>query len=92
MGDAADPAVVEQHVTEGALGVARSPGEHGLRVVEDDTGVRDLRAPSGIGVEIETLDDGFSTPTGATAVGETAWVSEGQLPYLLDPIKKEQEQ
>ena len=39
---------------------------------------------------IETLDDGFSTPTGATAVGETAWVSEGQLPYLLDPIKKGQ--
>jgi sugar lactone lactonase YvrE len=39
---------------------------------------------------IETLEDGYSTPTGATAVGKTAWVSEGQLSYLLDPSKRGQ--
>jgi sugar lactone lactonase YvrE len=39
---------------------------------------------------IETLQEGYSTPTGATAVGKTAWVSEGQLSYLLDPSKKGQ--
>jgi sugar lactone lactonase YvrE len=39
---------------------------------------------------IETLEDGYSTPTGATAVGKTAWVSEGQLGYLLDPSMKGQ--
>jgi sugar lactone lactonase YvrE len=38
---------------------------------------------------IETLKDGYSTPTGATAVGKTAWVSEGQLSYLLDPSKRD---
>ena len=37
---------------------------------------------------IETLEEGYSTPTGVTAVGKTAWVSEGQLSFLLDPSKR----
>jgi sugar lactone lactonase YvrE len=39
---------------------------------------------------IETIQDGYSTPTGVTAIGATAWVSEGQLPFLLDPSEKGQ--
>jgi sugar lactone lactonase YvrE len=41
-------------------------------------------------VAVETLKDGFATPTGVTVVGHTAWVSEGQLSYIFDPSKKSQ--
>ncbi|WP_428492389.1 hypothetical protein [Rhodopila sp.] len=41
-------------------------------------------------VTVHTLKDGYSGPTGVTPVGHTAWVSEGQLGYLLDPAKKGQ--
>ncbi len=41
-------------------------------------------------VTVETLKDGFITPTGVAVVGNTAWVSEGQLSYVFDPAKKEQ--
>lgn len=37
---------------------------------------------------IETLTDGYAIPTGVAVTGNTAWVSEGQLSYLLDPAKK----
>jgi hypothetical protein len=37
---------------------------------------------------IATLEDGFVTPTGVTAVGNLAWVTEGQLDLVSDPIKK----
>jgi sugar lactone lactonase YvrE len=37
---------------------------------------------------VETLKDGFAGPTGVTIVGGTAWVSEGQLSFLVDPAKK----
>jgi streptogramin lyase len=39
---------------------------------------------------IETIQNGFAGPTGVTPVGNTAWVSEGQLGYLFDPTKKGQ--
>jgi sugar lactone lactonase YvrE len=45
---------------------------------------------AGESAAIDTLKDGFDGPTGVTQVGQTAWVSEGQLPYLLDPPKKGQ--
>jgi hypothetical protein len=32
---------------------------------------------------VETIKDGFLGPTGVTLVGNTAWVSEGQLSYLF---------
>jgi len=41
-------------------------------------------------VTVETLKDGFVTPTGVAIVGNTAWVSEGQLAYVFDPSKKSQ--
>jgi streptogramin lyase len=37
---------------------------------------------------IETLKEGYAVPTGVAVVGQTAWVSEGQLSYLFDPAKK----
>lgn len=45
---------------------------------------------AGENASIDTLKDGFDGPTGVTQVGQTAWVSEGQLPYLLNPAKKGQ--
>jgi sugar lactone lactonase YvrE len=39
---------------------------------------------------IETLKDGYAVPTGVAVVGHTAWVSEGQLSYVFDPVKKGQ--
>ena len=39
-------------------------------------------------VAVETLQDGFVTPTGVAVVGNSAWVSEGQLSYVFDPAKK----
>jgi streptogramin lyase len=34
---------------------------------------------------IETIKAGLAGPTSAVKVGETAWVTEGQLPHLFDP-------
>jgi sugar lactone lactonase YvrE len=45
---------------------------------------------SGDKASIDTLKSGYDGPTGVTQVGNTAWISEGQLPYLLDPAKKGQ--
>lgn len=39
---------------------------------------------------VETLKDGFDTPTGATRIGNVVWVSEAQFGYLFDPNKKGQ--
>jgi sugar lactone lactonase YvrE len=39
---------------------------------------------------IETLKDGYAVPTGVAVLGQTAWVSEGQLSYVFDPAKKGQ--
>lgn len=35
--------------------------------------------------KIEVLKDGFNGPVAVTRVGDTAWVVEGKLPYMLDP-------
>ena len=40
-------------------------------------------------VLVETLKGGLSVPTGVTAIGQTAWVTEGQLSYFFDPSKKD---
>ena len=37
---------------------------------------------------IETLKEGYATPTAVTAVGNTAWVIEGKLNYFNDPAFK----
>ena len=38
-------------------------------------------------VEIETIKDGVAGPTSVAFVGQTLWVSEGQLPHLFEPAK-----
>ena len=40
---------------------------------------------------VDTIRDGFAGPTGVTVVGNTAWVTEGQLSFLMDPSKKGQQ-
>jgi sugar lactone lactonase YvrE len=42
-------------------------------------------------VKVETLKDGFEVPTAATAIGRTVWVAEGQLSYVFDPQKRNQQ-
>jgi streptogramin lyase len=39
---------------------------------------------------IKTVHDGYAVPTGVAVVGQTAWVSEGQLSFVFDPAKKGQ--
>jgi hypothetical protein len=39
---------------------------------------------------VETIKDGYAIPTGVALVGNTAWVTEGQLSYIFDPTKKGQ--
>jgi sugar lactone lactonase YvrE len=65
----------------------RPIGNNEFLLIEGD-GRLDRLVIKGENAIIETLEDGYSTPTGATAVGKTAWVSEGQLSFLLDPSKK----
>ena len=48
----------------------------------------DLMTVHGDSASVETLKDGYTTPTGVTSVGRTAWLSEGQLSLLSDPNKK----
>jgi sugar lactone lactonase YvrE len=48
----------------------------------------DLMTVHGDAASVETLKDGYTTPTGVTSVGRTAWLSEGQLSLLSDPNKK----
>jgi sugar lactone lactonase YvrE len=64
-------------------------GGHAFLMIEGD-GKVDRVAIAGNKASLDTLKDGFINPTGVTQVGKTAWVSEGQLPYLLDPTKKGQ--
>jgi outer membrane protein assembly factor BamB len=40
--------------------------------------------------QFDTLLKGLALPTGVATVGQTAWVSEGQLNYLFDASKKDQ--
>ncbi len=36
---------------------------------------------------IETFAEGLAGPTAVALMGTTAWVAEGQLPHLFDPVK-----
>lgn len=62
---------------------------HAFLMIEGD-GKVDRVTIAGDKALIDTLKGGFDGPTGVTQVGKIAWVSEGQLPYLLDPAKKGQ--
>jgi sugar lactone lactonase YvrE len=65
----------------------RPIGKNEFLLIEGE-GRLDRLVIDGANATIETLEDGYSTPTGVTAVGKTAWVSEGQLSFLLDRSKK----
>jgi sugar lactone lactonase YvrE len=67
----------------------RRIGKNRYLIVEG-AGRLDSFTVQGDKVTVETLKDGFATPTGVTAVGATAWVSEGQLNYVFDPSRKDQ--
>jgi sugar lactone lactonase YvrE len=64
------------------------PGNAFLMIEGD--GKVDRVTIAGDKASIDTLKEGLNGPTGVTQVGKTAWVSEGQIPYLLDPTKKGQ--
>jgi streptogramin lyase len=68
----------------------RPLGRHAFLLIEGG-GRLDRMTVEGDAARIETLKEGYSTPTGVTPVGDTAWVSEGQLSYLLDPAKRGQQ-
>jgi hypothetical protein len=65
----------------------RDVGPHTFLLVEGG-GRLDSVVIAGERADVQTLRDGLIVPTGVTAVGHTAWVSEGQLSILFDPVKK----
>jgi sugar lactone lactonase YvrE len=67
----------------------RELGRNEFLIIEGG-GRLDRMTVSGDTAAIETLKEGFETPTGVTQVGDTAWVSEGQLSYIFDPSKQGQ--
>ena len=73
-----------------ALTDALRPDPNGGFLMIEGTGKLDHLTVEGDKATIQTLKDGYTGPTGVTPVGNTAWVSEGQLAYLLDPAKKGQ--
>lgn len=58
------------------------PHGEGFLMIEG-RGRLDRVTVSGDSAKIETLKDGLDGPTGVTPTGNTAWVSEGQLPHLF---------
>ena len=69
---------------------ALRPDPQGGFLMIEGSGKLDHLTIDGDKATIQTLKDGYVGPTGVTPVGNTAWVSEGQLSYLLDPAKKGQ--
>jgi sugar lactone lactonase YvrE len=59
-------------------------------LIEGNAGKVDSITVTGDHVSVTTLHDGYVTPTGVTPVGNTAWVSEGQLDFLFEPKLKGQ--
>jgi sugar lactone lactonase YvrE len=53
-------------------------------VMAEGGGSLDRVTVNGDAVDIHTVSDGFSGPTGVALVGDTLWGSEGQLPHLFD--------
>jgi sugar lactone lactonase YvrE len=67
----------------------RPLGKNRFLIVEGG-GRLDSMTIQGDAARIDTLKDGLDVPTGTAAVGDTAWVSEGQLSYVFDPTRKGQ--
>jgi sugar lactone lactonase YvrE len=68
----------------------RPVGPATFLLIEGNAGKLDTMTVKGDDVSITTLHDGYVTPTGVTPVGNTAWVSEGQLDFLFEPKLKGQ--
>jgi sugar lactone lactonase YvrE len=56
-------------------------------VMAEGGGSIDRVAVDGDDVEITTIKDGIAGPTSVAPVGQTVWVSEGQLPHLFEAAK-----
>jgi sugar lactone lactonase YvrE len=64
---------------------------HGTFLMIEGGGSLDLVTINGAKAEIKTIKDGFAGPVSVTQIGNTAWVAEGQLAYLLDPAFKDKQ-
>jgi sugar lactone lactonase YvrE len=56
-------------------------------VMAEGGGSIDRVTVNGDEVEITTIKDGIAGPTSVVPVGQTLWVSEGQLPHLFEAAK-----
>jgi sugar lactone lactonase YvrE len=56
-------------------------------VMAEGGGSVDRVTVNGEEVEITTIKDGIAGPTSVVPVGQTLWVSEGQLPHLFEAAK-----
>jgi glucose/arabinose dehydrogenase len=68
----------------------RPTGPATFLLIEGNAGKVDAITVKGDDVSVTTLHDGYVTPTGVTPVGNTAWVTEGQLDFLFEPKLKGQ--
>ncbi len=66
----------------------RRYGKNTLLMIEG-AGRLDRVTVDGEQAKIDTLKEGYDGPVSVTQIGNTAWVLEGQLPYLLDPKMKD---
>jgi streptogramin lyase len=58
----------------------------GLLMIEGN-GKLDKITVMGDAAQITTIKDGFAEPVSVTQVGDTAWVAEGKLSYIVGPNK-----
>jgi sugar lactone lactonase YvrE len=66
----------------------RPLGKNSFLIIEGE-GRLDRIQVDGDAFTVETIQDGFSGPTAVAQIGNTGWVSEGQLSFLFDPTKKD---
>jgi streptogramin lyase len=65
----------------------RTLGKDSFLLVEG-SGTLDRVVIQGDTFAVTQVRGGFATPTSVARIGMAAWVSEGQLPFLFDPLKK----
>jgi len=65
----------------------RTLGNTSFLLVEG-SGALDRVVIQGGAFAVTQIHGGFATPTSVARISTTAWVTEGQLPFLFDPSKK----